>query len=130
MMLSDRWRVSALLVAILFWIAVAVSPADAGRAIHADPALREGLQRQYHFAAIPVSPAVLLPVSSVESPPDRVLYRHPESALESAAAPSEPAERKQYHREIRLQIGLGLGVAYVLFLACWFWATRVRPRRR
>jgi hypothetical protein len=27
-----------------------------------------------------------------------------------------------------VQIGLALGVVYVLFLAAWVWATRFRPR--
>jgi hypothetical protein len=27
-----------------------------------------------------------------------------------------------------LQIGAGLGLAYVAFLILWFWATRFRPR--
>ena len=26
-----------------------------------------------------------------------------------------------------LQIGLGLGLAYLAFLVLWFWATRLRP---
>lgn len=38
--------------------------------------------------------------------------------------------REQYHEQIRLQIGLGLAAVYVLFLAGWFWVTRIRPRRR
>jgi hypothetical protein len=29
-----------------------------------------------------------------------------------------------------LQLGLGFGLAYVLFLVDWFWSTRIRGRAR
>lgn len=34
----------------------------------------------------------------------------------------------QSERRLMIRIALGLGVAYVVFLACWVWATRVRSR--
>jgi hypothetical protein len=36
----------------------------------------------------------------------------------------------QYHPEPALLVALALGTIYVLFLAVWFWATRMRSPRR
>jgi hypothetical protein len=49
-------------------------------------------------------------------PSDKVQYQTPRS---------EPQERR-----LALQIGIGLAAAYVGFLACWIWATRLRGRAR
>jgi hypothetical protein len=130
MILSNRLCRRPLLGSIFFSLTIVATLAAAGEAIGGNLALEDGFHGQYHFAAIPVSPAVLLPVSVVESSLNITADRRPEMALDSAAERTEQAGRKQYHREVRLQIGLGLGAAYVLFLVCWFWATRVRPRRR
>jgi uncharacterized BrkB/YihY/UPF0761 family membrane protein len=57
-------------------------------------------------------------------------YLAAEMRSERASEPSSDSDEAQYHRDPRVQLALALGAIYVVFLACWVWATRVRPRRR
>lgn len=47
----------------------------------------------------------------------------PDRAEQGPAEPRSPAADTR----MLLELGLGLGFAYVAFLACWFWKTRDRP---
>lgn len=129
MRFSKQMPSARLCASIFFTFALAVSVAAWQQQIGGDLAQPAALERQYHLAALPVSPAVLLPISAVESVVNRAANRRREIASERADR-DEEAMREQYHEAIRLQIGLALAAVYVLFLAGWFWVTRIRPRRR
>lgn len=45
---------------------------------------------------------------------------------QTQAAQYQPPESQQKDRRLMFRIALGLGLAYVGFLACWIWATRRR----
>ena len=102
-----------------------------GRAASVGPesAPPEAFAAQYHERANPVSLAVFPAVSVANSRLDHALYLVTESSLERATDRPPPPDR-QYHEDPRVQLALGLGGVYLVFLACWLWATRVRPRRR
>jgi hypothetical protein len=76
--------------------------------------------------------AVGLPNSSDTS--NRISFQNrsgnPTTNAPQATASPRAAElaRELDDRRLMLQIGAGLGVAYVAFLILWFWATRFRPR--
>ena len=52
----------------------------------------------------------------------------PDLLGQTAAAQYQPPEPQDDDRRLMLRIALGLGVAYVVFVACWLWATRLRSR--
>lgn len=130
MRFSKQMPSARLCASIFFTFELAVSVAAGQQQIRGDLAQTAAFERQYHIAALPVSPAVLLPISAVESAVNRAANRRREIASERAEDRDEEAMREQYHEAIRLQIGLALAAVYVLFLAGWFWVTRIRPRRR
>lgn len=41
----------------------------------------------------------------------------------------QKSESQHEDRRLMFRIALGLGLAYVAFIACWIWATRLRSRR-
>jgi hypothetical protein len=47
---------------------------------------------------------------------------------QTAAGQYQPSEPQGDDRRLMFRIALGLGVAYVVFVACWLWATRLRSR--
>lgn len=47
---------------------------------------------------------------------------------QTAAGQYQSAEPQGDDRRLLFRIALGLGVAYVVFVACWLWATRLRSR--
>lgn len=49
---------------------------------------------------------------------------------QTAAGQYQTSEPQDDDRRLMLRIALGLGVAYVVFVACWLWATRLRSRPR
>lgn len=95
-----------------------------------DLALPPASTGQYHIGGSAVSPAVFRAVSAREPPLDTTRYLQADPALEAASDQGGGEGRAQYHRDPKFRIALGLGAVYVVFLAGWFWATRVRPRRR
>ena len=102
----------------------------------------EGLVGQYHNSAEAVSPSGIPAVSpqnrhsiahSISASDGVYLQRNRRS--EDPVRSSSEIDAGQYHddesdenRRIMLGLGLGLGLAYLVFLAGWFWATRLRPR--
>jgi hypothetical protein len=50
-------------------------------------------------------------------------------SVQIAAAQYQPPESRADERSTMLRIGLGLGLVYMVFLACWIWATRLRSRQ-
>lgn len=84
---------------------------------------------QYHIGEPPVSPAVFQAVSARESSLISARYLQSDPAPEGASDRRDQENQSQYHRDLKLRIALGLGAVYVVFLAGWLWATRVRPRR-
>lgn len=47
---------------------------------------------------------------------------------QTEAAQYQPPESEHGDRRLMFRVALGLGLAYVGFLACWIWATRLRSR--
>jgi hypothetical protein len=100
------------------------------RSPRAAPAEEHAVPRQYHHRA----PAISASIGS-----QIVYWNHLQIARSNSVrnAPDRPESRKQaqYQRdsaqyqgdELMLQIGAALGIAYIVFLAVWIWATRFRP---
>jgi hypothetical protein len=114
-------------IGFCFSAGTSVESAEATRRV--DSALPAALSGQYHVEARAVSPAVLGPVSAVYFPFYSSLYLRQQPALEGDSDRTGGTDR-QYHEDPRVQLALGLGAVYALFLVGWVWATRVRPRRR
>ena len=58
-------------------------------------------------------------------------YRRADLSLGSSAqieAAQYQQDSRESQRSLMIRIGLGLAAAYVVFLAAWIWATRVRSR--
>ena len=47
---------------------------------------------------------------------------------ETEAVQYQKSESQHEDRRLMLRIGVGLGLAYVGFVACWIWVTRLRSR--
>ena len=47
---------------------------------------------------------------------------------ETEAVQYQKAESQSEDRRLMLRIAVGLGLAYVGFVACWIWVTRLRSR--
>ena len=47
---------------------------------------------------------------------------------ETEAVQYQKAESQHEDRRLMLRIAVGLGLAYVGFVACWIWVTRLRSR--
>jgi hypothetical protein len=82
--------------------------------------------------SVPKSGAMIAPFSS-----QNVLDIRPKSAGKARLDLDRRTEAVQYQtpesqhadRRLMLRIALGLGLAYVVFMVCWIWATRLRSRR-
>jgi hypothetical protein len=48
---------------------------------------------------------------------------------QTEAAQYQASESQHEDRRMMFRIALGLALAYVVFLGCWIWATRLRARR-
>ena len=97
---------------------------------------------QYHIGHEAVSPAPIRAVSPSNSRQigrrlavsDGVYFQRNRAAEVPSRPPSEiqvqyqNRESEQKDRQLMLLVGLGLGLAYLVFLAGWFWATRLRLR--
>jgi hypothetical protein len=97
---------------------------------------------QYHYGGGAVSRRLPLAVSRSISAPignsaprldgdDYQLYTTVDSPVGlgvQIAASQYQRDSDQPKRRLMLLVGLGLGAAYVLFLAAWIWATRLRSR--
>lgn len=104
----------------------------------------EAVATQYQISQMAVSRTAFAAVSVQEngaiSAPfsqGNVLYPRRNSALEvrldlhgqMQAAQYQASESQLDDRGLMVRIALGLGLAYVVFLGCWIWATRLRSRR-
>jgi hypothetical protein len=118
------------IVAIFFSLLATAPTMEARAGVSEDSARLEALPGQYHLGADAVSPAVLRPVSAMQSSVDSMPYLQREPRSETATDRRGAGDRSQYHEDLRFQIALVLGAVYVVFLACWLWATRLRPGRR
>lgn len=86
--------------------------------------------RQYHAGQVPISPAVFTPVSSVQFVVDSRAYLPLDQLSKETLYSRAALEAAQYRRDPALLVAVALGAIYVVFLAVWFWATRVRSTRR
>jgi hypothetical protein len=58
---------------------------------------------------------------------DRGRYQ-PRSGEEEAVKSPQPAQPARGDTALMVEIGLLMGLAYLVFLAFWIWVTRLRPR--
>lgn len=72
--------------------------------------------------------APFLSGNSLDIPRNSDLEVRPYLLGETEAAQYQPSESQHDDRRLMFRVALGLGVAYVVFLACWLWATRLRSR--
>lgn len=72
--------------------------------------------------------AAFLSGNSLEIPRNSDLEVHPDLLGQTEAEQYQPSESQHDDRRLMFRVALGLGVAYVVFLACWLWATRLRSR--
>jgi hypothetical protein len=101
------------------------------------PAEKRPVPPQYHGRTQPVSPDIIRSIGrrtccQIASP---ISYQTAAAARSEGSEQARQAENPQYQavsrqyqdKELMLQIGIVLGLAYLAFLAIWFWATRLRP---
>ena len=106
-------------------------------------ARKEAFPGQYHDrqmavsrTAFPVvsvskSEAMSVPFSSdnaLEIPRNEAGKGQAELVGETEAVQYQKAESQHEDRKLMLRIAVGLGLAYVGFVACWIWVTRLRSR--
>ena len=109
--------------------AAGAEPESHSRSPRAAPAEGHAVPRQYHRGT---------PAISASIGPQIVYWNGfqivARNSVKDAARPAERRKQTQYQRdsrryqdhELMLQIGAVLGVAYLVFLAIWIWATRFR----
>lgn len=124
-----------------------ILPTEPGIAAQGPPnpdlALKAGFEAQYQNGVSPVSrapsPAILpwnhrgiapqfSPENALVSRHNLVVERRVDRSVELAARQYHQSEQPDEEQRLMLGIGAGLGVAYIVFLACWLWATRLRSR--
>jgi hypothetical protein len=106
-------------------------------------ARKEAFPGQYHGRQIAVSrtafpvvsvsksEAMSAPFSSdnaLEIPRNGAGKGQAELVGETEAVQYQKAESQHEDRRLMLRIAVGLGLAYVGFVACWIWVTRLRSR--
>ena len=119
--------VCATAIGFCFGVGTVVEAGEAARKPISAPAA--AFSGQYHIVGGAVPPVVLGSVSAVDIPLDSSVYLARQRTVEGGSYSAARTSR-QYHEDRRVQLALGLGAIYVVFLVCWVWATRVRPRRR
>jgi len=85
------------------------------------------------FTVLPVSDrmAIITPISSRNVLDKEQNYTgkvRVDLRMKTEAAQYQPPESEHDDQRLMFRIALGLGLAYVGFLACWIWATRLRSR--
>lgn len=85
------------------------------------------------FTAVSVSKrgAMIAPISSrngLELSQNRAGKVRVDPVAQTGAVQYQRSESKHDDRRLMLRIALGLGLAYVGFVAWWIWATRLRSR--
>lgn len=101
------------------------------------PAIKRAVPRQYHGRTQAVSADITRPIGrwnccQIGQP---ISHQAAGGVQSNGYKPARQAENPQYQSnsgqyqddELMLQIGIVLGLAYLGFLAIWFWATRLRP---
>jgi hypothetical protein len=128
---------------LAFPIVIPISPLGPPEApVGRDLASSAAIPRQYHDGRDAVSPHGSLVVSRrIDDQTDLFIragheansrvYRPVESSVDRlgqialAQYQDDPDEPK---RHLMVVVGLGLGAAYLVFVAAWIWATRLRSR--
>lgn len=106
-------------------------------------ARKDAFSGQYHGRQMAVSPTAF-PVVSVSKSEAMSAPFSSDNALEirrnvagkgqaelvgeTEAVQYQKAESQHEDRRLMLRIAVGLGLAYVGFVACWIWVTRLRSR--
>lgn len=103
----------------------------------------DAFSEQYQINNLAVSSGVFAPVSpardagiffsgfasnELDMRRKGVIRRQSYLPLQIAAGQYQAPESEREDQRLMLRIALGLGLAYVVFLACWIWATRLRSR--
>jgi hypothetical protein len=110
--------------------AAGVGSESHSRSPRAAPAEEHAVPRQYHHGPPAISASIasqivywnsfqILTQNPVQNPTDRAGGRK--------EAQYQRDSRQYQDDELMLQIGAVLGIAYLVFLAVWIWATRFRP---
>ena len=104
----------------------------------------EASEAQYQISQMAVSRTPFTAVSVPEGTSivsqfssENALERRPNDAVEMRldrpgqieVAQYQASESQHEDRRLMFRIALGLALAYVVFLGCWIWATRLRARR-
>lgn len=123
-------EISAPPAAFLAPMAAGVGQESHSRSSRAVPAEEHAVPRQYHRRTHAISVSI----------GSQIVYWNQfqiaaQNSSENAADRAEARKQAQYQRdsgqyqddELMLQIGAVLGIAYLVFLAVWIWATRFRP---
>ena len=106
-------------------------------------ARKEAFPGQYHdrqmavsrtaFPVVSVSKSETMSVrfssdNALEIPRNEAGKGQAELVGETEAVQYQKAESQHEDRKLMLRIAVGLGLAYVGFVACWIWVTRLRSR--
>jgi hypothetical protein len=119
-----------LVAGVVFSVLIDSEIGAAKTAVSPDLAPEQASVGQYHLSQTPVSPAVFGPVSSVQFAVDSSAYLPADRTWKVALDSRNSGTASQYHSEPALLVAVALGVIYAVFLAVWFWATRMRSPRR
>jgi hypothetical protein len=127
---GSAWEILAPPAAFLAPKAAGVAPESHSRSPHAAPAEERAVPRQYHHERPAISAAIGSQIANWNH-----FWIVAQSSEENPASRAEARRQAQYQRdssqyqddELMLQIGAALGVAYLVFLGIWIWATRFRP---
>lgn len=127
---SSRILRVCLVAGVVFSVFIDSEIGAATTVVSPDLAPEQATGGQYHVRRPPVSPAVFGLVSSVQFAVDSSAYLPADRTWKAALDSRSAVKASQYHPEPALLVALALGAIYVLFLAVWFWATRMRSPRR
>jgi hypothetical protein len=127
---GSAWEILAPPAAFLAPKAAGVGPESHLRSPRAAPAEEPAVPRQYHRETSAISAAIGSQIANWNH--FQIVARN---SGENPASRAENRKGAQYQRdssqyqddELMLQIGAVLGVAYLVFLGIWIWATRFRP---
>jgi hypothetical protein len=112
------------------------SVAGAQSSVHHSPGIplkKASVPRQYQAVSSKIASSIAVwnccqipRLISVRNAGSRQAYQS-QLARRAENARYQAVSRQYQDKELMLQIGLLLGLAYLAFLAIWVWATRLRP---
>jgi hypothetical protein len=127
---GSAWEILAPPAAFLAPKAAGVAPESHLRFPRAAPAEEHAVPRQYHRETSAISAPIGPRIANWND--FQIIARNSRA---NPTSREETRRQAQYQRdsseyqgdELMLQIGAVLGIAYLVFLGIWIWATRIRP---